>query len=253
MDCLAQVNEDQKLSAISEPDFDLEAMELPAEGPLTFEFDVEVRPEFELPKWKGLVIEKPVREFSDADVSQTLQDILARRGRLVPFDGPAEPGDYITTNLTFKHGDEVLASAEEEVIRIRPVLSFRDGKIEQFDKLMAGVRGGETREGEAPNERRRPQRVAPRPEGRRHFRRCWKSRSWRCPSLTPELLEELGGFRDEGRTARRHSRPARPAVGIRAAPPRPAADHRGPDGGRQLGAAARPCCGGRPIASCSGR
>ncbi len=138
MDCLTQVNEDQKLSAISEPDFDLEAVELPAEGPLTFEFDVEVRPEFELPKWKGLVIEKPVREFSDADVDETLQNILARRGRLVPFDGPAAAGDYITTNLTFKHGDEVLASAKEEVIRIRPVLSFRDGRIERLRRIDGG-------------------------------------------------------------------------------------------------------------------
>jgi trigger factor len=194
--CLAQVNEDQKLAAISEPDLDLEAIELPAEGPLTFEFDVEVRPEFELPKWKGLVIEKPVGEFSDADVSQTLQDILARRGRLVPFDGPAEPGDYITTNLTFKHGDDVLASAEEEVIRIRPVLSFRDGKIEHFDKLMAGVRGGETREGElqlsddAPNESLRGQKVAA-------ILKVLEVKKLEVPGLTPELLEELGGFRDE--------------------------------------------------------
>ena len=48
MDSLAQVNEDEKLSAISEPDFDLEAVELPDEGPMTFEFDIEVRPEFDL-------------------------------------------------------------------------------------------------------------------------------------------------------------------------------------------------------------
>ena len=138
MDSLAQVNEEQKLSAISEPDFDLEAVELPEEGPLTFEFDIEVRPEFELPKWKGLVIEKPMREFNKTDVDQTLEGILARRGRLVPYDGPAESGDYITTNLTFKHGDQVLASANEEVIRIRPVLSFRDGKIEKFDAVDGG-------------------------------------------------------------------------------------------------------------------
>ena len=76
-----------------------------------------------------------------------MQNILARRGRLVPFDGPATAGDYITTNLTFKHGDEELASAKEEVIRIRPVLIFLDGRIGNFDELMVGVRGGETRQG----------------------------------------------------------------------------------------------------------
>jgi trigger factor len=196
MDSLTQVNEDEKLSAISEPDFDLEAVELPAEGPLTFEFDVEVRPEFELPKWKGLVIEKPVREVSDDDVEHTLQNILARRGRLVPFDGPATAGDYITTNLTFKHGEEVLASANEEVIRVRPVLSFRDGKIAAFDELMAGVRGGETRQGEiqlsddAPNAALRGQKVAALFE-------VLEVKKLEVPALTPELLEELGGFRDE--------------------------------------------------------
>ncbi|MEN6457873.1 MAG: trigger factor [Thermoguttaceae bacterium] len=196
MNCLAQVNDDEKLSAISEPDFDFAAVEIPAEGALTFEFDIEVRPEFEVPQWKGLKIEKPVREFSDADVEDTLQGILARRGRLAPFDGPAESGDYITTNLTFKDGETVLASADEEVIRIRPVLSFRDGNIEQFDKLMAGVRAGETREGQAqltddaPNVALRGQKVTA-------IFKVLEVKKLEVPELTPDLLEELGDFRDE--------------------------------------------------------
>src|SRR5258708_38352682 len=54
MDSLSQVTDEQKLAAISEPDLDPTAVELPEEGPLTFEFDIEVRPGFDLPKWKGL-------------------------------------------------------------------------------------------------------------------------------------------------------------------------------------------------------
>jgi trigger factor len=196
MDSLSQVNEDQKLAAISEPNLDFEAVELPGEGPFTFEFDIEVRPEFDMPKWKGLVIEKPVREYNKADVDQTLESILARRGRLAPFDGPAESGDYISTNLTFKYDDKVLASANEEVIRIRPVLSFRDGKIEHFDRLMAGVRGGQTREGEAkltddaPNVELRGKKVTA-------IFEVLEVKKLEVPELTPELLEELGGFADE--------------------------------------------------------
>jgi trigger factor len=196
MNSLTQVNEDEKLAAISEPNLDLEAIELPEEGPLTFEFDIEVRPEFELPKWQGLVIEKPVREVTDTDVAQTLESILARRGRLVPFEGPAASGDYITTNLTFKHGDKVLASANEEVIRIRPVLSFRDGKIEGFDKLMDGVRAGETREGEAqltedaPNVDLRGQKV-------KAIFEVLEVKKLEVPEINAELLDDLGGFADE--------------------------------------------------------
>jgi trigger factor len=193
MDSLTQVNEDEELSAISEPEIDLDAVELPDDGPLTFEFDLEVRPEFDLPKWKGLTIQKPVREFTDADVDRAMQNLLANRGRLVPFDGPAEPGDYITVNLTFRQGEQVLSSAAEEVIRIRPVLSFRDGRIEGFDRLMAGVRAGETRQGDAlltqdaPNEALRGQTVTGTFE-------VLEVKKLEAPELTPELLDELGGF-----------------------------------------------------------
>ena len=73
---------------------------------MTFEFDLEVRPEFELPQWKGLYVEKPVREFGDDGRRQAVGAAFWRsHGRLVPLDGPAEPGDYITLNLTFKNGD----------------------------------------------------------------------------------------------------------------------------------------------------
>jgi len=193
MDSLAQVNEDHHLTAISEPEIDLRAIEIPDEGPLSFEFNLEVRPEFELPHWKGLRIDKPVRQFTEEDVNQALTNLLTSRGRLVPYDGPAEVGDYITTNLTFRHGEQVLSSAAEEVIRLRPVLSFRDGKIENFDQLMAGVSAGETRQGEAelsqdaPNESLRGQKLKATFE-------VLEVKKLELPELTPELLDELGGF-----------------------------------------------------------
>jgi trigger factor len=196
MDSIAQINEDEDLAAISEPDFDLKAIQIPDEGPMTFEFDLEVRPEFDLPQWKGLKIEKPVREFSDEDVSRALANLLARYGRLVPFDGPAELGDYITTNLTFRHGDQVLSSAEEEVIRVRPVLSFRDGKIANFGQLMVGARAGEMRQAEAdlsedaPNEALRGQKVQATFE-------VLEVKKLELPELTPDFLNELGGFESE--------------------------------------------------------
>lgn len=193
MDSLSQVNEEEEFSAISEPDIDPEAVKLPDEGAMTFEFDLEVRPEFEVPKWKGLSIKEPVREFSDEDVDRTLQELLGRRGRLVPSDGPAEEGDYITANLTFKHGDEVLSHAEEEVIRIRPVLSFRDGKIKTFGRLMSGAKGGDTVETEvklsdsAPNKALRGRKV-------KAIFDVLEVKKLELPELTTELLDELGGF-----------------------------------------------------------
>ncbi len=193
MDSLEQIHEERDLSAISEPDLDLGAIEVPETGPLTFEFDLEVRPEFDLPNWKGMRLEKPVRDITQTDIDRTLERILASRGRLVPHEGPAEPGDYVTCNLTFKAEDRVLSQAHEEVIRIRPILSFRDGRIEQFDELMQGAAAGEVRTGaaiisaDAPNEALRGEAVTAEFE-------VLEVKRLQLPELDAELLEELGGF-----------------------------------------------------------
>ena len=72
---------------------------------MTFEFDLEVRPEFDLPKWKGLTIEKPVRELDrrrrGSRAAEPPGSIAA--GNWCRSTDAAEPGDYITVNLTFKH------------------------------------------------------------------------------------------------------------------------------------------------------
>ena len=46
--------EDNKLDTLGEPDIDFEKIELPTEGALKFDFEVEVRPEFDLPSLEGI-------------------------------------------------------------------------------------------------------------------------------------------------------------------------------------------------------
>jgi trigger factor len=193
MDSLAQIHEENKIAAISEPDIDIDAVEIPEDGSMTFEFNLEVRPEFAIPTWKGLAIEKPVHEITDADVDRTLQRILSNRGKLTPFDGPAAPGDYVTVNLTFKNGEQIIASANEEVIRLRPVLSFRDGKIENFDKLLSGIRAGETRTAEAQVSNDAPNFDLRGKEVTAVFE-VLEVKKLELPELNAELLDELGGF-----------------------------------------------------------
>lgn len=196
MQVLEQVGEDYKLAAISEPDFDYDNIEIPEEGPLVFSFELEVRPDFELPQWKGLKIRRPTKEFTDEDIEETLQRVLESRGSLEPFDDAAEAGDYIVANLTFRYEDEVLSHGEEETIRIRPTLSFHDGQIEDFDKLMAGVKAGETRQAEvviaenAVNATLRGKTVAANFE-------ILEVKRLKTPELNEDMLAELGDFKTE--------------------------------------------------------
>jgi trigger factor len=137
-----------------------------------------------------------VRDFSDADVEAALKNALAEHGQLVPYDGPAAAGDYISTNLAFKYGDQVLSSAEEEVIRIRPVLSFRDGKIERFDQALAGVCAGESREVEAVLSEDAPN-VALRGATVKALFDVQEVKRLELPALTAQFLGELGDFESE--------------------------------------------------------
>jgi len=196
MDSIGQVSDSEELSPISEPDFDFEAVELPDDGPMKFEFDLEVRPQFDMPQWKGLKVEKPVREFTDADVDLEVENALARFGQLVPKDEPAASGDYITTNLSFVHNGTTISSAEEEVIRIRPVLSFRDGKIEDFDKLLDGAKPGDKLSAEAkltddaPNQALRGETVTAEFE-------VLEVKQLDLPEMTTEFLQSIGDFESE--------------------------------------------------------
>lgn len=196
MDSMSQVSEDEKLTAISEPDIDLEAVVVPDDGPMTFEFNLEVRPEFDLPQWKGLEVERPQKDYKDEDVDRRLQQILARYGKLVPHEGPAEPGDYLTAKITTHHGERKLAEVNERLVRLEPVLSFHDATLQGFDQLMQGAKEGETREGkltltqDAANEALRGQEITVKIE-------VLDVKKLQLPQLTPDFLKEMGDFESE--------------------------------------------------------
>jgi trigger factor len=196
MDSLGQISDEKTFTAISEPNFDLDAVEVPDEGPMTFEFTIEVRPEFDMPEWKGLKLKRLTREFTDQDVAEQLEQMLARYGQLVPFDGAASAGDYLTVNITSRYDGKPVAQEAETVLRIRRTLSFSDGQIEGFDKLMQGVKAGDQRTAEiklmqdAPHAELRGKTVEVEFD-------VLEVKQLKLPELTPEFLQEIGSFGSE--------------------------------------------------------
>ncbi len=145
MDSMTQVTEQQDFSAISEPDFDFRAIELPESGPMTFEFDLEVRPEFEMPKWQGLRIERPVRDFTDKDVAERMAYLLRLEATAEPKDGPVALNDLIVANLTARQDGKVIGEISESSLVVREQLTFPDGEVTDFGKKLVGAKAGETR------------------------------------------------------------------------------------------------------------
>jgi len=81
-------------------------------------------------------------------------------------------------------------------VRIRPTLSFRDARLDGFDKLMKGVKGGDNRTAEvtltkdAPNEDLRGKKVNLEFE-------VLDVKKLKLPELTEDFLQELGSFTTE--------------------------------------------------------
>src|SRR5271156_1329351 len=76
MSSLEQIDQDYKLEPITQPRLDVDAIEIPDKGPLNFEMDVEVRPQFDVPNYTGLKVRRPVAELTDAHVEEQLQRFL---------------------------------------------------------------------------------------------------------------------------------------------------------------------------------
>jgi trigger factor len=143
MDSLQQITDGDHFSAISEPDFDFEAVELPPEGDFKFEFRIEVRPDFETPQWEGLSLERPSCDLTDKHVDEHLSRTLKRFMTGEPVDGPAEIGDLVTLNATFSLDGKEINSFEEESVTVTKKLALGDAKIDNFGELIVGKQEGD--------------------------------------------------------------------------------------------------------------
>ena len=143
---LEQVSEDYDLDPINEPNLDVESIEIPDEGDFEFDFDVEVRPDFDLPDYQGLRIERPAQKITSQDVDAYLQRYLEQYGTREDVDGAAEAGDYLTLSANFRFNDGPLHKIGEFEAQIRPVLRFQDAELENFDELMSQAEVGDSRQ-----------------------------------------------------------------------------------------------------------
>lgn len=195
-DSLSQITETESFSAIGEPEFDYNSIKIPDSGDFKYQFQIEVRPEFETPDWKGLKLTKPVEEVTDEDVQESLDRVLSKYATLEATDEPAEPGDKLLVTAKFQYNGKTLSEMDEERITLESRLSFTDAVCEDFAKLMKGVTEGETRSGTvtvsegAADETMRGKKL----DASFHVVEVLKIEN---PDLSPSLLEELGDFESE--------------------------------------------------------
>lgn len=135
--------EDLKLNTVGEPELKLEEIVLPHEGPLTFHFEVEVGPEFELPEYKGIEVKRPLAEATPEMVDKMLTNYRRAYGKLSVVDGPAAEGDVVTADVKI---------TGEGIDVARPAMEMRVGAfqiegiiLEDLGKTLSGASAGQSR------------------------------------------------------------------------------------------------------------
>lgn len=192
MASLEQLAEEQSLSPLSPPDLDPHAVVIPQAGPLVYEFDIEVRPEFDLPDYKALKLRRPIHTFTEVDVAKESRAILEPKGQIVPKENQTvEPGDILVADVAISRDGKELNKLSEVRLKVDKRLALSDGIAEGFADKMSGAKPGDTRtvditlSQEMTNEALRGTKV----QGAFTVKDV---KTVRLPELAPDLLEEFG-------------------------------------------------------------
>lgn len=143
---LEQLTEEHELDPINEPDMDVESIEVPDEGDFEYTFEVEVRPDVDIPDFSSLKLRREGGDVSDEDIQKYLDQMLLDYGEKTPSEAAATVGDYVSASISFEHDGKVAREMHGLSLRVLPTLRFHDGEIEGFDKLVEGAAAGDTRE-----------------------------------------------------------------------------------------------------------
>ncbi|MGE9293623.1 MAG: trigger factor [Puniceicoccales bacterium] len=99
--------EDSGLNVISL--VELADPEFPEEGDTAFKFTLDIKPEFELPEYKGLELSVPKSDVTDHEVEHARDHILGQRAEFNVVEQAAKKGDYVKVSYEGKIGDELVA------------------------------------------------------------------------------------------------------------------------------------------------
>ncbi|HSW44233.1 MAG TPA: trigger factor, partial [Phycisphaerae bacterium] len=138
---------DNAISALNDPEIDHEKITLPDTGPLKFEFDVEVKPEFELPETDGIEVEKPAAAVGDEQIAEEMEYLRKQAGIWAPVEGGrVEKDDQVIANVVVKAEGDVEGQKFDNIeVYARRIAMVGPVVVEKTDELLEGATAGDTK------------------------------------------------------------------------------------------------------------
>jgi trigger factor len=139
---------DKELDIIGDPDINFEKIELPENAPLKFEFEVEVRPQFELPKLEDIEVEKPKLEVTEEQIDAEFEQLRKWAGVWAPRqEGSIESEDQVIADAAIKvEGIEEAEKLDNTAMTVRANGFVGEIPVQELDKLLVGAKPGDIKE-----------------------------------------------------------------------------------------------------------
>ena len=138
---------DQELKILGSPSFD--NIEFSAESDFTYEAELQVYPEFDLPEYKGVEVEKVESSVEEGRLEEEIEKLLKSRAEMVPTDpAKAAADDQFVGSYELFEEDTVLKAVEQAgfVPASGSIEAFAiedlEKLVEKWDRSKAGTSDG---------------------------------------------------------------------------------------------------------------
>ena len=137
-----QVEDSEDFDILGEPDLSPEDIVMPETGDFTFEYEVEVKPEFELPALEGVKVEKQVVDVSDENIDNAIEMLCKRAGKMEEVE-VAEDEDHVMTDIVLNiEGVEEPVELTEWPLWVSPC-TVKGIRVEDMADVIKGVKKGD--------------------------------------------------------------------------------------------------------------
>ncbi len=134
--------EEAELKTLGEPSIDLDKIELPDSGDMTFSFEVEIEPQFDLPEIGGIEVKRESLEVNDERTEEYIQTLREAQARYEKTDAAAQEGDAILTGAKIT-GEGV--TWENPRVQLRVAASVIEGlPLVDLGPELTGKKTGDT-------------------------------------------------------------------------------------------------------------
>lgn len=128
-----------EFTAVSEPDYEM--VQTDKGSPVIFKAAFDIKPEVTLGQYKGLDLEKTIKEITNEDIDNEVRQMQQRYAKLAVVDGPAETNDVINIDFEGKIDGEPFPGGKGED---HPLELGSNSFIPGFEDQLIGVHKDDT-------------------------------------------------------------------------------------------------------------